>query len=121
MHSEFQSRRMATFAAMLVCMLFALLFEQSTAKAQLCQNTHCSGVTIYNCTSIDFRMKFKLCCNGVVSASPTVVVPATPCPTPATTVSFAPCTILGIVVISPTPPPGINVVYDPVSCVVKIY
>lgn len=115
------SRRMAAFAATIMCMLFALVFDQPTASAQLCQNTNCSGVTIYNCTSIDFKMRFRLCCNGVVTASPTVAVPATPCPSPAAIVSFAPCTILGIGGISPTPPPGVNVVYDPVSCVVKIY
>ena len=115
-------RRMAALAVVLSCMLFALLFQQTTASAQQCSNSSCTGLTIYNCTSIAFKVRFQLCCGNIPTLGPVVGIPSSvPCTVPAAVVNYAPCTILGVAAISPAPPPTVTVVYNPATCTVFIF
>lgn len=104
---------------MLLCLVVMWLGSRTPAQADEC-NHGCTWVNIYNCTSLDFDIKFILCCNGVIVISDPVHVPSIvdECRNPAASASFPPCTIIGIDNVSPNPPPGIDVHFD--GCTVKI-
>lgn len=101
--------------------VFTFAFSAREASAQQCQNGACAGMTIYNCTSHEFKIVFKPCCNGWQTLSQTVMVPTGLCTIPAAVVNYAPCTVIGIAAISPALPPGIQLDFDPVNCIVAIY
>ena len=100
-------------------MLFALFFQQQTALA--CTDSNCPGVTIYNCTPGNYKVRFELCCNGTQMTSDIVPVPASLCRGPAATPDFSPCTVLSLSSIYPTPAQGVTVIYNPTYCVLLIY
>jgi len=103
----------------LAFMGFFLTVSQSTVSAQ-CTGTNCPGVKIYNCTTSTYTITLNLCCGGVSSVSAPISVPVVPCANSATFGYYGPsCTVTGVASITPPPPTG--VIYDPLTCNIRIY
>lgn len=98
-----------------------MVTNQTIASAQVCTTTNCVNVRVFNCTvtPTTYQVWFILCCNGVVTTAPAVVVPPFPCTMPS--IIYTPpagCTVMGVAAVAPTPPGGW--VYTPSNCTLKI-
>lgn len=109
------------FSAILVatCLVLMLVLNSTSAQAQKCEDGNCKGIKIYNCTKYEYKIRFKLCCDGEIKVTDCEYVPADGCDG-AAKFDFSPCTILKVGFCNPLPP-GVGYYWDSVDCYLKIY
>lgn len=107
-HTQQQKLLRVSLRLFAVLAVLASMFtmNQSTVLALPCA-TACPSVVINNCTTMAYSVQFTVCCNGVASPGPIVIIPAPVAPALCSVMIWpAPtgCRIIGVSTISTIPP-----------------
>lgn len=108
------------------CLLAAIFFVgtvaafQQTASAKECEEGRCPAVKIVNCTKMEYKIRFAVCCDGVVKETDYYLVPTGECPDAVVKFDFSPCTIIKYGFSQPLPR-CIRTYWDESNCYLYIY
>lgn len=112
-------RRVAACLLVLSCFALLMATGPAPAVAQECEDGSCTYIKIYNCTKYEYKMQFKLCCDGEIKVTDCYYIPGDACEG-AAKFDFDPCTIINVGFCSPLPP-GVNYYWEESGCYLKIY